>query len=98
MALTSWWKLLLQRPFRYPTRSATKSRRYKLQIDALEERCLLSLLPVTVSGAETGAGSLVAQLTAAQPGDEIVFDPAVFSSVTAPQTINLASTLTIAKN
>src|SRR5262249_10595343 len=97
MTLTRWWQWL-QRPRRRHTRPAAKPRRYRLHFDDLEERCLLAILPVTVTGAGTGAGSLVAQLTAAQPGDEIVFDPAVFSSVTAPQTINLASTLTISKN
>ncbi len=47
---------------------------------------------VVISSADTGSGTLRQQIMAAQPGDTIIFDPAVFPS-DIPVTINVQSPL-----
>jgi hypothetical protein len=53
--------------------------RFRPQVEALEDRCLLSTLTVT-NNLDTGLrndGSLRAEIAAAQSGDTIVFDPSL---------------------
>src|SRR5438876_6442856 len=51
------------------------------RLESLEGRCLLSTLTVT-SLQDSGAGSLRAEIAAAQSGDTIVFDATLLSSTT----------------
>lgn len=97
MALAHFWKWL--RRSRRLIRPASAPRRYRPQLDLLEDRCLLTVLSVTNTSDATvnpPAGSLRAQLNTASNGDEIVFDPSVFT--TSPQTITLQSMLVIGKS
>jgi hypothetical protein len=65
------------------------SSRFRPRIGALEDRSLPSVLTVT-STADSGAGTLRAEIAAAQSGDTIVF------ALPRPSTIQLTSgTLTI---
>jgi hypothetical protein len=75
---------------RSPTRtsSATRTRspaRYRPRIEVLEGRCLPSTLTVT-SSADSGPGSLRAEIAAASSGDTITFASSLFG-----QTITLTS-------
>jgi predicted outer membrane repeat protein len=58
------------------------------QVETLEQRCLLSALTVTTL-ADSGAGSLRAEIAAAHAGDTIVFDSHLFDA--GPQGIRLTS-------
>src|SRR5207247_2630570 len=98
MPLTRFWNWL-NHSVRRPACAPVMRRRYRPQIDVLEDRCLLAVLNVaSLSGSAAVAGSLPAQVAAAANGDEIVFDPATFPSVTSPQTIALTASLAINKN
>ena len=71
----------------------TSTRKTTFQLESLEYRRLLSALTVS-SAADSGIGSLRAQIAAAQSGDSISFAPSL-----AGQTITLTSgVLTIAKS
>src|SRR6516162_10202283 len=96
MALARFWSWIPKKE-RGSSRTKSPARRFRPHLETLEDRCLLSILNVTNVNA-AGAGSLAGQVAAANPGDEIVFDPGVFSSVTSPKTITLAATLSISKN
>lgn len=96
MTTSHFWSWL-NHSKRHLAGSVYRQWRYQPIIDLLEDRCLLSVLAVTNTNA-TGTGSLAGQVAAAQPGDEIVFDPAAFSSVTSPQTIKPSATLNINKS
>jgi predicted outer membrane repeat protein len=77
------WRTLWPR-----SRQKAVSRRpasYRPRIEVLEDRCLPSTLIVT-STADSGPGSLRAEIAAAQSGDTIVFDSSL-----ADQAINLTS-------
>jgi len=83
------WRTLWPRG-RTRTSSATRNRgpaRFRPRIEVLEGRCLPSTLTVT-STADSGPGSLRAELATAKSGDTIVFDPSLDG-----QTITLTSGL-----
>src|SRR5262249_43654360 len=60
------------------------------QIETLEQRCRLSGLVVT-SAADSGPGSLRAEIAAAHDGDTITFDPHIFDFNPTDHTIKLDS-------
>jgi len=60
------------------------------QVETLEQRCLLSGLVVT-SAADSGPGSLRAEIAAAHDGDTITFDPHIFDFNPTDHTIKLDS-------
>jgi hypothetical protein len=66
-------------------RTSRPRRRSTLQLVALEDRTVMSVLTV-LNNADSGAGSLRAAIAAAQSGDTIVFDPSL-----AYETITLSS-------
>jgi Putative Ig domain len=80
---------LLRRSSRRAT-SAARSRSPRLELETLEDRCLLATFLVTTNAA-SGAGSLANAVAQAATGDSITFSPAL-----AGQPITLASPLTIA--
>jgi hypothetical protein len=85
-----WFVSLLRSltPLRSPqgrARQRPRAPRFRPQFDCLEDRCVPSTLTVT-STADSGPGTLRADIAAAQPGDTIVFSPSL-----AGQTITLTS-------
>jgi hypothetical protein len=68
-----------------PSRTARRPARYRPRLEVLEDRWLPSTLTVTTT-ADSGPGSLRAEIAAAQSGDTINFAPALFG-----QTIALTS-------
>src|SRR5947209_9915502 len=73
-----------------PARRCRPATSYRPRLEALEDRWLPSTLTV-LNTADSGAGSLRAEIAAANPGDTIVFAKSV-------HTITLASELVINKN
>jgi hypothetical protein len=89
MTLFSWLRNRLATPAPQPRREAVW---FRPQLETLERRDLPSTLTVT-SAADSGPGSLRADIAAAQPNDTIVFAPSLNG-----QTIKLTSgELSIAK-
>ena len=77
MSLFSWLRARLSNsptPHRSPRRPAT--RRFRPRLEALEGRAMLSTLTV-LNNADSGHGSLRAEISAAQSGDTIVFAPSL---------------------
>src|SRR5438552_8480078 len=62
-----------------PTSSRQRAAGFRPRLEALEDRWLFSTLTVT-SMQDSGAGSLRAEIAAAQSGDTIVFSATLFSS------------------
>jgi hypothetical protein len=83
MTLTRWISNLTD-PSTRPIRRR-RARAARPALDALEGRLVLSTLTVT-SIADSGAGSLRAEIAVAHNGDTVVFDKTVFKN---PQTITL---------
>jgi hypothetical protein len=77
------WRTLWPRSRRIPT--SRRPARYRPRIEVLETRWVPSTLTVTTT-ADSGPGSLRAELAVAKSGDTIVFDPSLNG-----QTINLTS-------
>jgi predicted outer membrane repeat protein len=77
------WRILWPRGPQKP--GTRRPARYRPCLEVLEGRCLPSRLTVT-NTADSGPGSLRAEIAAAQSGDTIVFDPSL-----AGQTISLTS-------
>jgi hypothetical protein len=97
LSLSSWLKALNRRSARCRCRPRRHDRtlraRFVPRLEALEERTVPSTLTVT-STADSGAGSLRAEIAAAHSGDTINFAPSL-----AGQTITLTSgELDITKN
>ena len=74
MWLTSWLRDRIAPP--HPRSRHCRQIRFRPCIEVLEGRCLPSTLTVT-STADSGPGSLRAEIAAAQSGDTIVFDPSI---------------------
>jgi predicted outer membrane repeat protein len=86
MPLISWLRNRMtgRPPMRRPA-AGTPTARFRPQLEVLEGRDVPSTLTVT-SAADSGTGSLRAEIAAAQPGDTIVFSPSLDD-----QTIKLTS-------
>jgi hypothetical protein len=93
MWFSSWLRVFgSNRSARRPAHPAPRATRFRPQLEALEDRCLPSHMPVPVpstltvtNNADSGAGSLRAEIAAANPGDTIDL------SAISGQTINLSS-------
>jgi hypothetical protein len=94
MSLTRWLSRPLDLSHRPASPRKTSVTRYTFRpnLEALEDRCVPSTLTVT-SIADKGAGSLRADIAAAQDGDTIVFAPGLVG-----KTITLNSEFLINKN
>src|SRR5262245_28119089 len=94
MSFTRWLSERLRRPPRPTSRSRSSAARHSFRpaLEALERRWVPSTLTVT-SVADKGAGSLRADIAAAQSGVTIVFAPSLDG-----QTVTLKSELLINKN
>ena len=67
-------RLLARKPKHWPR--ARRVSHSRLQLEALEDRAVLSTLTV-INPADSGAGSLRSKVAAAHPGDTIVFAPSL---------------------
>jgi hypothetical protein len=85
MTLFSWLRKRTATSAPQPRLTAA---RFRPQLESLEDRLVPSTLTVT-STADSGPGTLRAEITAANPGDTIVFANNLFNS--GPQTITLSS-------
>jgi parallel beta-helix repeat protein/predicted outer membrane repeat protein len=81
MSFTRWLSNglgLIRRPA-FPRKKLSAQHRFRPNLESLEDRWMPSTLTVT-SIADSGVGSLRAEIAAAHNGDTIVFDKSVFST------------------
>src|SRR5262249_38682295 len=93
-----WLQMIEHRFLRAPrqrqARAGLRPARFVPRLEALEDRVVPSTLTVT-NNADSGAGSLRAQIAAANPGDTIDFAPYVHSITLTGGQLVIAKDLTI---